>query len=77
MCGGISTCEHDRMRSVYKDSTWASICEHGREKYKCKECGDVSVCEYGRQRSQCKECNAGKGSKDVGVAVFPVQFVFN
>jgi len=59
-CKGGSICEHDHIRSKYKECKGGSICEHDRIRSKCKECKGGSICEHNRIKSQCKDC---KGSQ--------------
>lgn len=54
-CGGVSICEHNRLRSRCIECGGGSICEHYRIKSNCKECGNGSV----RKRALKKAMESG------------------
>jgi hypothetical protein len=59
-CGGISICEHKRIRYQCKDCCGASICEHNKVKSSCKDCGGSVICEHNRQRPICRDCGGSQ-----------------
>jgi hypothetical protein len=53
---GAGICQHNRIRSTFKDCGGGSICEHNRRRSKCKDCGGTNICQHNRQMSTCKDC---------------------
>jgi hypothetical protein len=77
-CGGVSICEHGKVRSICKECKGGSICEHGKRRSGCNECGGGSICEHGKRRTVCNECGGGaicehgkvrSGCKECGICL--------
>lgn len=57
-CGGVSVCEHRRLKWLCRECKGSQICIHGRQKAYCIECGGSQICKHRKQRRYCRDCEA-------------------